>query len=38
VTTGATVSAGAAVLRDAGADAVTVCALARTPAKSHHAE
>jgi ComF family protein len=38
VTTGATVSSAAAVLREAGAHAVTVCALARTPAKSHHAE
>jgi competence protein ComFC len=38
VTTGATVSAAASVLRGAGAAAVTVLALARTPAKSHHAE
>ena len=38
VTTGATVAAAASVLREAGARAVTVLAMARTPAKSHHRE
>jgi len=38
VTTGATVAAAASVLREAGARGVTVLAMARTPAKSHHRE